>query len=174
MKRTLAIFSQDGHTNTLLFILPTESKHTFFLLLHPMSEFSDAEDIYLFQLCMMFQNGGKKICWDYVAKMMPKYSRVRLQGRLKTLKQTNGLNLYNFPVRFFRSPLSLLPLKKKKRRGGSLYSISDGNEIFFRPKAVDKFLVAERHGSIPPAEETRADDDGLLLYLLLFRYSHCL
>ena len=71
-----------------------------------LTDFSDDEDLHLFQIAKMFTDAGCKIDWMYVARKM-KYSKKtkeQLRGRLKTLKQRLGVDLSKFPRRFVTAP----------------------------------------------------------------------
>ena len=75
-----------------------------------MTDFSDRDDHQLVQLALKYEVAGRPIDWDHVVKKMGRNwkNRERLRSRLKTLKQTYGYRIRDFPKR--------LTARKKKGR----------------------------------------------------------
>jgi hypothetical protein len=74
-----------------------------------MSDFSDKEDVQIFQLAKQYHDQGQRIDWKSIASRM--YNSVDkskcLRGRLNTLKKTYGKDLDGFPFRFQQKTSSI-------------------------------------------------------------------
>ena len=79
-----------------------------------LTDFTDDEDLHLFQIAKMFTDASCKIDWMYVFRKMKytKKTKEQLRGRLKTLKQRWGVDLSKFPRRFLAAPI----FKRKQNR----------------------------------------------------------
>lgn len=89
-----------------------------------MSDFSDAEDRWLFELAKVDYDAGRKIDWKRIAMNMKQTgkSKESLRTRLKTLKKTHGKDLKNFPLYFYQR----LPVHVKSSKSESKRKISNG------------------------------------------------